>query len=258
MSWEHVLSEDDYRLFKENKTLLEEQVLNHFPDAYKTPEILSAIRNIPRHLFVNANYRFLAYSDNAFPTAGGLTTSAPSVIAEMVSHLRVKRGKRVLEIGTGTGYQAAVLSEMGIEVFSIEIDTHIARTANRILIQLGYKIDRVRPKGPSREEMMRRFGYFKGLFPHRGAIHLYIGNGQYGLEEQAPFHGIILAASIAHPRCLDPLIDQLSDGGGRLVVPVGRRYAQTLLIVEKRRGKIVTFRVEGVTFNFLRLILAHE
>ena len=254
MSWQNVLDEDDYRLYRENISLLEDQVLNHFPDAYKTPEILSAIRRVPRHLFVNARYRYLAYSDNAFPTISGLTTSAPSVIAEMISHLRINRGDKVMEIGTGTGYEAAVLCEMGVRVFSIEIDRHLAKAANRILVQLGYKMDRGTEKESKLKEQKRRFFRTKRLFPHRGALRLYMGNGRYGLREQAPFRGIILAASVPHRKHIDPLTAQLHGEGGRLVVPIGHRDEQILHILEKDKGRITTYTVEGITLNFVRLI----
>ncbi len=249
---EHILDEDDYRLYRNNISLLEDQILNHFPEAYKTPEILSAIRRVPRHLFVNASYRYLAYTDNAFPTLSGLTTSAPSVIAEMISHLRVGRGDRVLEIGTGTGYQAAVLCEMGIKVFSVEIDKHLANTANGILIRLGYKLNR--QKGSNTKEEIRQYSNMKALFPRRGTLNLFIGNGRYGLYEHSPFRGIILAASIPDQRQIDHLTNQLSEEGGRLVVPIGRRDEQILHILEKKRGKMTLYKVEGTTFSFIRLI----
>lgn len=142
MSWELVLSEDDYRFFKENISLLEERVIENFPDGYKNPAILSAIRSVPRHLFVNESYKVLAYTDSALPTCRGLTTSAPSVIARMIFLAGVSRGDTLLEIGGGTGYEAAVLSEMGVNVCSIEIDQPVAEAANRILVRLGYKPDR--------------------------------------------------------------------------------------------------------------------
>ena len=252
MSWEHILDEDDYRLYRDNISLLEDQVLNHFPEAYKTPEILSALRRIPRHLFVNASYRYLAYTDNAFPTLSGLTTSAPSVVAEMISHLRIGRGDRVLEIGTGTGYEAAVLCEMGAKVFSVEIDKHLANTANGILIRLGYKLNRQKEKQDKEE--IRRFSNMKALFPQRGTLNLFIGNGRYGLPEHSPFRGIIVAASIPDQRHIDHLASQLSEEGGRLVVPIGRRNEQILHIIEKKKGNVILYKVEGTTFNFIRLI----
>ena len=108
MNWEYVLRVEDYSLYRRNITLLEEQVVHHFPEFQKTPEILKAIRNGPRHMFVNRSYRYMAYTDNAIPTSGGFTTSAPSVIAEMIYCVGIKRGAKLLEIGTGTGYETAI------------------------------------------------------------------------------------------------------------------------------------------------------
>ena len=125
--WTGILAEDDYRFYGENISLLEEQVIGKFPDSYQNTGILSAIRNVPRHLFVNKSYRSLAYTDNALPTCGGLTTSAPSVVAEMIFHCGAERGQRLLEIGTGTGYEAAMLSEMGVRVFSVEMHRYPKR-----------------------------------------------------------------------------------------------------------------------------------
>lgn len=100
MNWEHILIDEDYSLYKRNITLLEEQVVHHFPEFHQTPEILTAIRNVPRHMFVNRSYRYMAYTDNAIPTSGGFTTSAPSVIAEMIYCVGIKRGEKLLEIGS--------------------------------------------------------------------------------------------------------------------------------------------------------------
>ena len=97
-----------------------------------------SIRNLLKEI---AGNKRLDYKDNAFPTYNSLTTSAPSVIAKMIYHTGVKKGDKVLEVGTGTGYQAAVLCEMGINVYSIEIDKKIIKAANKILLELGYKTD---------------------------------------------------------------------------------------------------------------------
>lgn len=113
MSWEQILSEDDFRLYRENISLLEEQVIERFSHAHEAPDILRGIRSVPRHLFVQGEYRYLAYSDNAFPTCCGLTTSAPSVITEMIFHSGIHGGGRLLEIGTGTGTSRLSISLRG-------------------------------------------------------------------------------------------------------------------------------------------------
>jgi len=247
MSWEHILSEDDYRLYRNNISLLEEQVVQNFPESFRNPAILSAIRDVPRHLFVNPAYKFLAYTDNALPTRGGLTTSAPSVIARMILQAGVARGDRVLEIGTGTGYQAAVLAEMGAKVCTVEIDRTAAETANRLLVALGYKIDRRSREGLSRYLQIKRF------FPLREPVDQFWGNGCEGLPQRAPFSRILVAASVPHLRRVRSLAGQLSVHGGRLVVPVGDRLEQTLYIVERQADRFTCHWLEGVSFQFLRL-----
>jgi protein-L-isoaspartate(D-aspartate) O-methyltransferase len=194
MSWEFVLSEEDYRLFRSNISLLEERVVQNFPDSHRNPAILSAIRSVPRHLFVNPSYKFLAYCDNALPTRGGLTTSAPSVVARMILEAGVAKGDRVLEIGTGTGYQAAVLAEMGVRVCTVEIDQPVAETAARVLVQLGYKVDQRSKAG------RKRYLEIKSHFSRREPIEQFWGNGRNGLPERAPFDAVIVAASVPHIR----------------------------------------------------------
>lgn len=255
MSWEEILKPDDYRLYRENISLLEDQVIQKFPDNYKDPCIVSAIRNIPRHFFVNQSYKSLAYTDNAFPTCNGMTTSAPSVIAKMIYYTGVKRGDRVLEIGTGTGYQAAVLSEMGIHVFSFEIDRKIINTANKILVFLGYKTDEQVSNETKRKQMLLYYNKLKALFPARGKIRLFYGNGQNGLETFSPFHGIIIAAAISHLKHISHLVPQLSPSGGRLIVPVGDRLEQQMYIIEKNNRKVRTYILKRISFQFVRMVL---
>ncbi len=249
MPWQDILPEDDYRFYKENISLLEDQVMQKFSEGQTDPGIVSAVRNVPRHFFVHQGYKKLAYTDNAFPTSHGLTTSAPSVIAKIIYYSGAKRGDRVLEIGTGTGYQAAVLAEMGMHVFSIEIDKGLVRTANTILVNLGYKPD------IGNKHIQRRYNLVKTRFPGRGDIRLFYGNGTRGLPEYAPFKAIIIAASLSYLKPLTDLIGQLSIHRGRLVVPVGDRTAQQMYIVENRNRKIIAYSVEGILFQFVRLIL---
>lgn len=253
--WTGILAEDDYRFYGENISLLEEQVIGRFPDSYKNTGILSAIRNVPRHLFVNKSYRSLAYTDNALPTCGGLTTSAPSVIAEMIFHCGVERGQRLLEIGTGTGYEAAVLSEMGVRVFSVEIEGQATNEANRILAYLGYKTDIKQKNEEKRRDESRRYSAIKSRFPNRGRIRLFKGNGRSGIPRFAPYNGIIFAVSIPHVRHIEAYVKQLSVNGGRLVVPVGRRRDQSLYIVERKNRRFRTYILEDLSFDFLRMVL---
>ncbi len=255
MHWEYVLSKEDYDLYRRNISSLEEQVFNHYPDSYKNPEILSAIRNVPRHMFVLRSYRYMAYTDNALPASGHSTTSAPSVIAVMVASVGIERGEKLLEVGTGTGYEAAVLSEMGVSVFSIEVDGFLANQANRILTQLGYKVDRTLNDPGKSRDLIKRYGEIKKLFPHRGPIRLFHGNGQYGLKKFSPYKGIIVAASVSAIRVLNRLTAQLSVSDGVLVVPAGRRHDQSLEIITRRNSGLHIGRLEGVSFDFVRLFV---
>jgi protein-L-isoaspartate(D-aspartate) O-methyltransferase len=255
MSWELVLSEDDNRFFRENISLLEERVFQNFPESYRNPAILSAIRNVPRHLFVGGGYKVLAYTDNALPTLRGLTTSAPSVVARMIFLAGVSKGDRLLEVGTGTGYQAAVLAEMGVKVFSVEIDQAAADTANGILVRLGYKTDKRPQSEARRKEGLRRYLEIRRRFPQKGSIELFVGNGQRGLAERCPFNGIIIAASVQHLAPLWHLTGQLSSSGGRMVVPVGDRHDQALTILEREGDRVRCSVLEGVSFDFLRMVL---
>jgi protein-L-isoaspartate(D-aspartate) O-methyltransferase len=225
MSWEHILPEDDYRLFRENVSLFEAQVVTNAREA-ASPSILAAVRSVPRHFFVARDYRALAYTDNALPTARGLTTSAPSVIARMIHAAGVMWGARVLEVGTGTGYEAALLTEMGAEVRTIEIDGMLAGAANEILVRLGYK----------------------------PPVRLYHGNGMRGCPEGAPYDAIILAAALPSPSHLPSLVSQLRLGG-RLVAPVGGQHAQELVLLERLREGVRGGPVQGISVDFVRMVL---
>lgn len=255
MRWEFLLTDEDYTFYRRNITLLEEQVAEHFPELHNAPEILSAIRNVPRHVFVNKSYRYMAYTDNAIPTSGGLTTSAPSVIGQMIHHVGIRGGEKLLEIGTGTGYEAAVLSEMGVNVFTIEIDENLAKWANRVLVQLGYKIDKSIRNEEKKKMILKRFQEIRNLFSHRGTVELYLGNGRFGLKRHSPFKGIIVAASVLRLYYIDHLFDQLSNDSGRLVVPAGKRNDQLLYIVERKHNQFYTNVLDGISFDFVRLFL---
>ena len=257
LPWEHILPEDDYRYYRENITLLEDRVIQNFPDCYRNSAILSAIRNVPRHLFVNQGYKALAYTDCALPTCADLTTSAPSVIARMIFQTGVSKGEKLLEIGTGTGYQAAVLAEMGVKVFTIEIEGSAVQTAGKVLVSLGYKMDK-RLKARGRGDALKRYRAIRIQFPQRAPITLYWGNGQRGLGEKSPFKAIIVAASVPHLRNVWHLASQLSSARGTMVVPVGDRNAQSLAIVERSGDRISLSTLEGVSFVFLRMVLERQ
>jgi protein-L-isoaspartate(D-aspartate) O-methyltransferase len=165
--------------------------------------VLTAMRKVERHLFVPEPLRRQAYIDGPLPIGEGQTISQPYIVAIMTELLSLKGTEKVLEIGTGSGYQAAILGELCKEVYTIEIVEPLGRRASRLLDSLGYKNISVR-----------------------------IGDGYAGWPEKAPFEAIMLTA--APPKIPQPLLDQLADGG-RLVAPVGDDY-QTLQLVTKTGG----------------------
>ena len=176
----------------ERDRMVDEQIIPH---GIKDPKVLAAVRHVPRHKFVPSDYSDLAYHDIPLPVGHGQTISQPSLVALMTEALALEGAKKVLEIGTGSGYQAAVLAEIVPEVFTIEIVEPLATKAARTLAELGYR-----------------------------NIHTRIGDGYRGWPEEAPFDAIIVTAAPDHVP--QPLLDQLAVGG-RLILPVGRDY-QTL------------------------------
>jgi protein-L-isoaspartate(D-aspartate) O-methyltransferase len=184
----------------------------------KDARVLAAMRTVPRHLFIpEGPARAMGYEDTPLPIGHEQTISQPYVVAFMTEQAKVDRGDKVLEIGTGSGYQAAVLSEMGAEVYSIEIVEPLARWARSALTATGYPIDA--PAGT------------------RGAVHLRTGDGYVGWPEAAPFDSILVTA--APDKVPQPLIDQLAIGG-RMVIPVGGGASQDLRVIEKRADGTVS------------------
>ncbi len=179
--------------------------------------VLEVMGKVPRHLFVDESLRDKAYEDHPLPIGEGQTISQPYVVALMTEALHLKPGDRVLEIGTGSGYQAAVLAEMVKEVYTIEIRKGLADKAAKRLNDLGYKNVRVK-----------------------------YGDGYYGWEEHAPFDAIIITAAANH--IPPPLIKQLKEGG-RLIVPLGSTvYHQTLTLLTKTKGEIDARQMAPVAF----------
>ncbi|MEO8498093.1 MAG: protein-L-isoaspartate(D-aspartate) O-methyltransferase, partial [Planctomycetota bacterium] len=172
----------------------------------KDERVIAALREIPRHLFVSAQQRQQAYLDMALPIGEGQTISPPFIVAYMTEALQPKPTDKVLEIGTGSGYQAAVLSQLVADVYSIEI---------------------VAPLGHKAEQTLRRLKYSN--------VHTKIGDGYQGWSEHAPFDSIIVTCSPERPP--PALVEQLREGG-RMVVPLGERYQQTLVLLKKVNGKL--------------------
>jgi protein-L-isoaspartate(D-aspartate) O-methyltransferase len=179
------------------------------------PAVLAAMRRVPRHRFVPESMRALAYDDSPLPIGDDQTISQPLIVAIMTAAIRPKKGMRVLEVGTGSGYQAAVLAECVGEVDSIEVIPKLGRRAEALLKELGYRNVRVR-----------------------------IGDGYDGWPERAPFDAIVLTA--APGKVPKPLVDQLRVGG-RLVAPVGRGVQDLVLITRTEHG-LSTQIIDAVRF----------
>ena len=178
--------------------------------------VLKAMETVPRHRFVPHEVRALAYGDTPLPIGHGQTISQPYMVALMSQLLDVEPGRRVLEIGTGSGYQAAVLADMGVHVFTIEIVPELGHQAINVLDALGFKNIRVK-----------------------------IGDGYKGWPEHAPFDAIIVTC--APTNVPEPLKAQLAEGG-RMVIPSGEKYNQQLFLLTKQTGKIKQEKIVDVRF----------
>lgn len=180
------------------------------------PAILAALLKVERHRFVPKAYLPYAYQDRPLPIGEGQTISQPYIVAFMTWALKLSRSDRVLEIGTGSGYQAAVLGELCDQVFSIEIVASLGEKARRLLKELGYANVRVR-----------------------------IGDGYQGWPEQAPFDAIIVTCAPTHVP--QPLKNQLKNGG-RMIIPVGDRFFQELVLLRKVNDELKQEKVLPVMF----------
>ena len=172
----------------------------------KDERVLAAMAKVPREEFIAADARTDAYEDGPLPIGYDQTISQPYIVAFMTEQLRARPSDRVLEIGSGSGYQAAILAELVADVYTIEIVEPLAKTAEATLQRLGYK-----------------------------NVHNKVGDGYKGWPEEAPFDAIIVTC--APENVPQPLADQLKDGG-RMVIPVGERFAQQLYLLEKKNGQL--------------------
>lgn len=196
----------------ERSRMVEEQIRAR---GIEDPAVLRAMRRVPRHRFVPEQLRRLAYADRPLPIGLEQTISQPAIVAYMTEAAQVSKKEKVLEIGTGSGYQAAVLAELAREVYTIEIIPELAEGARRVLAELGY-----------------------------GNVHVRTGNGYLGWPEQAPFDAVVVTA--APDEIPQALVDQLAVGG-RMVIPVGTTN-QEIVIVEKTREGVTKRRTIPVRF----------
>lgn len=190
--------------FKELREIMVKTQL--IPRGIKDKLVLSAMESVPRHLFVDESMQHRAYDDMALSIGEGQTISQPYMVAIMSELLKLKGNEKVLEIGTGSGYQAAILSKIAKEIFTIERVSALSNLAEEKFNFLGYK-----------------------------NIHVKIGDGTSGWPEEAPFNRIIITAGT--PKIPEPLIQQLSDEG-IIVAPVGDRFSQQLIKLKKSQGQL--------------------
>lgn len=179
-------------------------------------KVIEAFRNVERHRFVLPEFIRYAYSDSPLPIDEGQTISQPYIVAYMTEILNLKRTDKVLEIGTGSGYQAAILAELCDSVFTIEIFEKLAQKAGRVFEELGYD-----------------------------NIHAKTGDGYMGWQEFAPFDAVIVTCSPT--KVPEPLKEQLAEGG-RMIIPVGESPVQNLVLLKKRKGKLRQENVLPVRF----------
>jgi protein-L-isoaspartate(D-aspartate) O-methyltransferase len=178
--------------------------------------VLAAFARVPRHAFVPAEFARDAYADHPIPIGGGQTISQPYIVALMVSSLALHGHERVLEVGTGSGYQAAILSHLALEVYSVERLPDLLALAAQRLAALG-----------------------------SANVHLSAGNGSLGWPEFAPYEGIVVSAGA--PDVPPPLVAQLAEGG-RLVLPVGPQDSQTLTCLRRQGGSLIRRELAGCMF----------
>ena len=201
----------------DQERMLREQIVAR---GVRDPRVLDAFRSVPRELFVPASLRRAAHDDSPLPLSGGQTISQPYIVAVMTEMLRLQGDERVLEIGTGSGYQTAILARLARTVFSAEIDATLAAGARQILEELSVT-----------------------------NVVLGVGNGIELFRDQAPFDAILSAAA---PELLpEELIEQLADGG-RCIIPAGATEMQHLWLIERQGGHVTRKRMEPVRFVPLR------
>jgi len=206
------MNEDPFYPLERERMVREQLTSRNIRD----PRVLSAMRSVPREQFIPPEHRHLAYADGPLPIGQSQTISQPYIVALMTQLLELQGDERVLEVGTGSGYQAAILSYLAKSVDTIERHAQLARRAEQALSQLGLE-----------------------------NISVHVGDGSQGLPEAAPFEAIIVTA--AAPDIPQPLLEQLADGG-RLVIPVGGRRGQYLQRLRRQGDAFKSEILEPVAF----------
>jgi protein-L-isoaspartate(D-aspartate) O-methyltransferase len=195
----------------------EEMVHNQIiPRGIRDKRVLKAMLKVPRHRFVDEKYYGSAYADHPLPIGEGQTISQPYMVALMSECLELRGKETVLEVGTGSGYQAAILAELARKIYTIERIENLVIQARKVMADLNYN-----------------------------KVEVFLRDGSSGLEEASPFGGIMVTA--ASPDVPPVLIDQLGEGG-RLVIPVGSSLSQTLIVITRKKGKIEKREVCGCVF----------
>ncbi|RUT73019.1 protein-L-isoaspartate(D-aspartate) O-methyltransferase [Ancylomarina longa] len=201
----------DYKA--QRKKMLADQIIGR---GITDTDVINAMDKVERHLFVPSHFRMYAYNDRPLPIGQGQTISQPYIVGLMVQLLGGEPDDRILEIGTGSGYEAAILAEIYSEVYTIEIVAALKKRATFVLDSLAYK-----------------------------NVHVRLGDGYLGWPEEAPFDGIIVSCSpVDIP---PPLIDQLAEGG-KLIIPVGKTNVKQLVVIKKKKGKLSKRSVIPVRF----------
>jgi protein-L-isoaspartate(D-aspartate) O-methyltransferase len=198
---------------KLRRQMVEEQLI---PRGIKDKRIIETFYKVERHKFVPENLRGSAYGDFPVSIGEGQTISQPYIVALMTECLQLKGVEKVLEVGTGSGYQAAILAELAKEIYSIDRIEPLAKKAEAVLNELGYK-----------------------------NIKIKVGDGSQGMPEEAPFDRIIVTA--AGPCIPLPLTEQLNENG-RLVIPLGESFSQILTVLEKKKGSLIAREICGCVF----------
>ncbi|OFX89075.1 MAG: protein-L-isoaspartate O-methyltransferase [Bacteroidetes bacterium GWF2_33_16] len=205
------IQDDKYQ--KVRQRMVREQIVAR---GIKDQKVIQAMIKVPRHLFVPEAYERMAYEDRPLPIGEGQTISQPYIVALMTELLELTPNTKVLEIGTGSGYQAAILGELVNEVYTIEIVEILGQTSSQLLSDLGYK-----------------------------NIHVKIGDGYKGWPEKAPFDAIIVTCAPSDiPK---PLENQLKEGG-KMIIPLGGSIVQELILLEKKNGDLIKKVVAPVRF----------